>query len=170
VGLAAIMIANAFGAKVIAIDISDDKLQFAKTIGAAKTVNAAKSKDVIENVRDITSGGVHLSIDALGNPVTFFNSIANLRKHGKHIQVGIMEAEHKHPVVPIDNIIANELEILGSHGMQAFRYPQMLQMIKEGKLSPEKLIGKTISLEESIKVLVNMNSFEGTGITVIDKF
>jgi len=170
VGLAAIMIANAFGAKVIAIDISDDKLQFAKTIGAIEIVNAEKTKDVIDQVRDVTSGGVHLSIDALGNPVTCFNSIANLRKHGKHIQVGIMEAEHKHPAVPIDNIIANELEIFGSHGMQAFRYPEMLQMILDGKLSPEKLIGKTISLEESLDELVNMNSFEGIGITVIDKF
>jgi len=41
------------------------------------------------------------------------------------------------------------LEILGSHGMPAYRYPEMLQMIQAGKLSPEKLIGDTISLEES---------------------
>ena len=170
VGLAAIMIANAFGARVIAIDISDEKLQFAKSIGAMKTINATKIKDVIENVQDISSGGVHVSIDALGNPETCFNSIANLRKRGKHIQVGIMEAEHKHQAVPMDKIIANELKILGSHGMQAHRYPEMIEMIQSGKLSPKKLIGKTISLEESLDALVNMNSFESTGITVINQF
>jgi len=170
VGLAAIMIANAFGAKVIAIDISDEKLQFAKLIGAENIVNASKSKKVIEQIRVLTSGGVHLSIDALGNQETCFNSIANLRKRGKHIQVGIMESDQKHPIVPIDNIIANELEILGSHGMQAHRYPEMLRMIEEGKLSPQMLIGKTISLEESLDELINMNNFKGTGITVIDKF
>ena len=119
---------------------------------------------------EITSGGAHVSIDALGNPDTCFNSIANLRKRGKHMQIGIMEAEHKHPVIPIDKVIANELEIIGSHGMQAHRYPKMLQMIKEGKLSPEKLIGKTINLEESLDVLINMNRFSDTGITVINKF
>jgi alcohol dehydrogenase len=170
VGLAAIMIASALGAKVVAIDISDDKLDFAKKIGAVADVNAAKTKDVFGTLREITSGGAHVSIDALGNPVTCFNSIANLRKRGKHIQIGIMEADQKHPIVPIDKIIANELEIIGSHGMQAHRYPQMLEMIKSGKLAPQKLIGKTISLEESLSELVNMDRFEGTGITVIDRF
>ena len=170
VGLAAIMIANATGAKVIAIDISDEKLEFAKSVGAAATVNATKIENLVEYVRDITSGGAHLSIDALGNPTTCFNSIANLRKRGKHIQVGIMEAEHKHPPVPIDRIIANELEILGSHGMQAHRYPQMLGMIKSGKLAPQKLIGKTISLDDSLDELANMDSFSSTGITVINEF
>ncbi len=170
VGLAAIMIANSYGAKVIAIDISENKLEFAKSIGAIETVNAANSKNVIEKIRDITSGGVHLSLDALGNPTTCFNSIANLRKRGKHIQVGIMEAEQKHPIVPMDKVIANELEILGSHGMQAYRYPEMLKMIRDGNLAPEKLIGKTISLEESLNVLVNMDKFEETGITVINEF
>jgi alcohol dehydrogenase len=169
-GLAAIMIAHAFGAKVIAVDISDEKLNFAKSIGAVETINAKKIKNVIENIHAITNGGVHVSIDALGNPITSFNSISNLRKRGKHIQVGIMESEHKHSVVPMDKIIANELEILGSHGMQAHRYPKMLQMIKDGKLSPQKLIGKTISLEESLNQLVNMDTFEGTGITVINEF
>ena len=170
VGLAAIMIARAFGAKVIAIDIKDDKLKFAKSVGAEKIVNASKSKNLIEQIRDLSKGGVHLSIDALGNTETCFNSIANLRKRGKHIQVGIMEADQKHPVVPIDSVIANELEIIGSHGIQAHRYPELLQMIQDRKLSPEKLIGKIISLEDSLKVLINMNSFVETGITVIDKF
>ncbi|MEJ2038757.1 MAG: hypothetical protein P8X55_07460, partial [Desulfosarcinaceae bacterium] len=99
-----------------------------------------------------------------------FNSVANLRKRGKHIQVGLMLADHRHPAVPMDKVIANELEILGSHGMQAHKYPALLAMIQAGKLTPEKLIGKTISLDESLDELANMDSFSGTGVTVIDSF
>jgi len=170
VGLSAIMISNAMGARVLAIDVADDKLEFARSIGAFETINAAETENVIESVRNITHGGAHVSIDALGSPVTCFNSIANLRKRGKHVQVGLMLADHSHPSIPMDKVIANELEILGSHGIQAYKYTTLLEMIKSGRLHPEKLIGKTISLDESAEELSNMNNFAGTGVTVINKF
>ena len=170
VGLSAIMIANALGANVIAIDITDEKLEFARSVGAFATVNAVQSNDVIETVRSICQGGAHVSIDALGSPITCFNSIANLRKRGKHVQVGLVLADHCHPLIPMDKVIANELVILGSHGIQAYKYPMLLEMIKSGKLHPEKLIGKTISLDESAKELANMNNFAIIGVTVINRF
>ena len=73
-------------------------------------------------------------------------------------------------IPPMGKVIANELEILGSHGMQAYRYPELMTMIQAGKLSPQKLIGRTISLEESLDELVSMDQFSGTGIAVIDRF
>ena len=170
VGLSAIMIATAIGANVIAIDIDDEKLNFARAMGAVSTVNAGKTTNVVEAILEISKGGAHVSIDALGHPNTCFNSISNLRKRGKHIQVGLMLAENSTPKIPMSKVIANELEILGSHGMQAYRYDAMLAMIQSGRLSPEKLIGKTISLEESIQALMNMDKFETTGITVITSF
>ena len=170
VGLSAIMIANALGANVIAVDIADDKLELAQSIGASATINAKQIKNVVERVVDVTQGGAHVSIDALGSPATCFNSIANLRKRGKHVQVGLMLADHCHPAVPMDKVIANELEILGSHGIQAYNYPALLRMIESGKVCPEKLIGKTICLDESIEELANMNSFTATGVTVITEF
>lgn len=170
VGLSAIMIAEALGANVIAVDIGDDKLDFAKSVGASITINASSTENVAEKIKDMTGGGVHLSVDALGSTETCFNSIANLRKRGKHVQIGLMKGNDSHPPVPMGEVIAGELEILGSHGMQAHKYPSMLAMICSGKLSPKKLIGRTISLEESLTELVNMNSFGGTGVKVIDRF
>lgn len=170
VGLSAIMIANALGANVVAIDITPEKLNFARSIGAVATVNAAETKDIVEAIVEISKGGVHVSIDALGSQETCFNSIANLRKRGKHIQVGLMTADHKHPNIPMDRVIANELEILGSHGMQAYAYADMFQMIQAGKLQPEKLIGRTVNLEQSKIELVNMDNFTGTGVTIISEF
>lgn len=170
VGLSAIMIAAAAGANVIAVDINDEKLQLAKRVGAVILINAKKVGLVSEEIKNITVRGAHLSIDALGSQETCFNSVSSLRKRGKHIQVGLMTGDHKHPKIPMDKVVANELEILGSHGMQAFRYVEMFEMIKTGKLKPELLVGKTISLEEAPKILMEMDKFENKGITVIHKF
>ena len=170
VGLSAIMIANALGANVIAVDIADQKLDLAKSVGAVAVVNAGNVANIVEAVMEITKGGAHVSVDALGHATTCFNSISNLRKRGKHIQVGLMLAENSAPNIPMGKVIAHELEILGSHGMQAHRYDAMLAMIQSGKLCPEKLIGKTISLEQSIDALMNMDKFETAGVTVVTKF
>lgn len=167
VGLSAMMIATALGAQVVAIDISDEKLALARTLGAVATINATTTPDLVEHVRDLTVGGADLSIDALGSPVTCFNSIANLRKRGKHVQVGLMLADHRYPPIPMDLVIANELEILGSHGIQAYRYPAMMALIQAGKLRPDKLVGKTITLWAAPAELMNMNTFSGAGMTVI---
>jgi len=170
VGLSAIMIASALGANVVAIDLADDKLALARACGAAATINATSTGDVVGAVVDVTGGGAHLSIDALGHPVTCFNSISNLRRRGRHVQVGLMLGDHSQPKVPMAKIIGHELEVLGSHGMQAFRYGPMMAMIASGALQPQRLIGRRIALDEAPAALMAMDRFEGTGIAVIDRF
>ena len=170
VGLSAIMIAKAYGAKVIAIDIKESILEKSKELGADFTVLSDKDSIVKDEILEITGGGCHISIDALGSTETCINSIQSLRKRGKHIQIGLMTNQHSSPEIPMDKIIANELEVLGSHGMQAHRYPEMLDMIVSGRLNPKLLIDRTVSLEESIDVLTRMDEFENNGIVVIDRF
>jgi alcohol dehydrogenase len=170
VGLSAIMIASAMGANVVAIDISQDKLRFARDIGAAATIDATSDVDVVNAVKAATGGGAHVAIDALGHSTTCFNSIASLRRRGRQVQVGLMVDQHAQPRIPMDKVIAYELEMLGSHGMQAFRYEALLAMIRVGKLAPRKLIGRTISLDEAPEALMAMDRFEGTGITVLAAF
>jgi len=170
VGLSAIMIARAVGAQVIAVDIAGSKLDFARSIGATHCIDATRSEDVAADIRGISSGGVHVSIDALGSPTTFYNSVACLRKRGRHVQVGLLAPEQSDARVPTGLIVANELEILGSHGMQAHRYPLMLEMIVSGALQPEKLVGRTINLDEAAEALVKMDRFNETGVAVINQF
>ena len=170
VGLSAIMIAAALGAKVLAVDISDEKLQLAVQLGAVASLNVNLVANVSDAIRDLTGGGAHVSVDAIGNAEVCFNSINSLRKRGRHVQIGLMVGENSRAGIPMDKVLANELEILGSHGMQAYRYVQMLEMIVAGDLSPERLIGKTIDLEESISVLTSMDDFSTTGVTIITKF
>jgi len=170
VGLSAINIAAGAGAQVIAVDIDDDKLELAQKMGAAFVINSRKVKDVPAEIVKISGRGAHLSVDALGSQETCFNSVSCLRKRGRHVQVGLMTGDHKHPFVPMDKVVAHEIEILGSHGMQAFRYDAVFEMIKSGKVQPEKMLGRTISLEEAPEALVNMDKFENLGVTVINKF
>lgn len=170
VGLSAIMIGAALGARVIAIDIDREKLNFAQIAGAEFSINARRTDDVISAVREISNGGAHVSVDALGSPETCFNSVSGLRKRGKHVQVGLLSPEQSNARVPTGLIVANELEILGSHGIQAHRYPAILKMISEGWLQPEKLIGRMVSLEEAASELVRMDQYSGSGISVVTDF
>jgi len=170
VGLSAIMIACALGAKVVAVDLSDDKLAHAMRLGAVASLNATSSKSVADAIRELTDGGAHVSVDAIGDAGVCRDSIDSLRKRGRHVQIGLMVGDNARPEIPMGNVLSNELEILGSHGMQAHRYAEMLEMIRDGRLAPEKLIGRLISLEESIDALVSMNAFATPGVTVITEF
>ena len=171
VGLSAVMIACALGAQVVAVDVTDDKLAFAQQLGAAVVLNAARIDDVPAAVRDATGGeGVHVSVDALGSVATCVNSVASLRKRGRHVQVGLMTGAHSHPPIPMATVIAHELEIRGSHGMAAKDYPALLDLIARGRLFPERLVGRTIALSDAPSALPRMGAFEGRGVTVINRF
>ena len=171
VGLSVVMIACALGARVVAVDVTDTKLALAEQLGAEVVLNAAHIDDVPGAVRSATGGGgVHVSVDALGSAVTCVNSIGSLRKRGRHVQVGLMTGEHSHPPIPMASVIAQELEIRGSHGMAARDYPAMLDLITGGRLSPERLVGRTIALSDAPSELPRMGAFEGVGVTVINRF
>ncbi|SDG16369.1 alcohol dehydrogenase [Onishia taeanensis] len=170
VGLSAIMIAHALGAQVVAVDIDDDKLALAEALGASASVNANECSDVVDAVRDLTRGGAHVSLDALGSHTTCSNSILSLRTRGKHVQVGLLAGDQHSPALPMHKVIADELEILGSHGMQAHRYGAMLDMVRYGRLAPSRLVGTRIGLDDAPSALMNMEAFTGVGATVITSF
>ena len=170
VGLSAVMIAHALGAQVVAVDVTDEELAFATQLGAVVALNAAGIDDVGGAVRSATAGGAHVSIDALGSVATCLNSLGSLRKRGRHVQVGLMTGDQSRPAIPMGAVIAWELEVRGSHGMAARDYPAMLDLITGGRLSPERLVTRTIALSEVPAALPRMNAFEGVGVTVVDRF
>jgi alcohol dehydrogenase len=169
VGLSAIMIASALGANVVAIDVAHPKLDLAKALGAVAVVDARDTADVAGAVRELTRGGAHVSVDALGHPETCVNSISCLRRRGRHIQVGLLLGEHSMPAIPMARVIAHELEIYGSHGMQAWRYGAMLEMILSGRVAPDRLVSDLITLDDAVPALTAMASNGRTGMAVIDR-
>jgi alcohol dehydrogenase len=167
VGLSAVMIAVALGARVIAIDRQSDRLAAAKRAGAVETIDAT-SVDVVAAVRGRTDGGADVSIDALGSHQTCRNSIACLAKRGRHVQIGLMLGDAIDPPVPMGMVIANELEIHGSHGMPAHDYPRLLAMITAGILNPKELIADVVSLERGMEILCEMDRFPGAAMSVCE--
>lgn len=170
VGLSATQVAAASGALVIAVDIDDDKLTKAKEEGAAYTINA-KDENTTEAIREITKGGAHVSIEALGIEETILNSVFSLRKGGRHIQVGLTTSEEGGFVgLPVDMITSMELEILGSIGNPHTDYDGLLQLISSGRLNPKTLVSKEVSLNEASKVLDEMTSYNTLGFNIITNF
>ncbi len=164
------MIASALGARVIAVDIAKAQLELALTVGAHSVIDSLEHNDVVEYIQQISDGGPHVSIDALGSTITCQNSIACLRKGGKHIQIGLLTGDESRQLVTMDAVISKELQVIGSHGMQAHRYPNMFKMVQEGLVHPQQLVGETISLDEVPLYLPAMSEFKSVGLTVIDRF
>jgi len=168
VGLSAIMIAAVYGARVIAVDINEENLQRARSLGAANTINAT-GEDVVDKVLEITRHGANLSMDALGSRETSANSINCLAKKGKHIQVGILGGKKDINVSTAD-LIAKEIEIIGSHGMPLANYDTIFDLISDKKIDLSMLIDRTVKLEDIHQEMLNMDAYSNTGMVIIDQF
>jgi D-arabinose 1-dehydrogenase-like Zn-dependent alcohol dehydrogenase len=166
VGLSAILIAAAAGARVVAVDVRPEALTMASSCGAAVTINAAMA-DAAAAVREATGGGAHVSIDALGSRDTLTASIQGLRRRGRHIQIGLLPAVTGHPTIPMEIVIAHELEILGSHGMPAHAYPDMMALVASGALRLADLVTVEITLDAAPAALAAMDTPTPPGITVV---
>jgi alcohol dehydrogenase len=172
VGLSAVMIAVAAGARVIAVDISADALRFAAELGAEITLDprAAGGDPVAEVVRELTGGGTHVGLDALGSPATCAASITGLRPRGRHVQVGLLPPALGQPVIPMHLVIGRELQVLGSHGMPAHAYPELLGLVASGRLAPERLITGRLTLDEAGPALMEMNQSPPAGVWVVSRW
>jgi len=167
VGLSAVAVAAALGARVVAVDVSDEALSLATSLGATATV---RSSDPVDAVRDLTGGGAHVSLDAVGSPATAVASVRSLRRRGRHVQVGLLLGEAAAPPLPMDLVVAQELSVHGSHGMPAGQYPELLALVTGGALDPTRLVGRVIGLEEAGEALAAMSDpagRSGAGMTVV---
>ena len=165
VGLSAVMIGAALGARVLAVDVSAAARARARELGAEAAVEA-DAEGVADAIATITGGGAHVSIDALGSPALAADSVRCLRRRGRHVQVGLLPGG---PVpLPMNLVIARELEIYGSHGMAARDYPAMLRMVADGTLRPGLLVGEVITLGQVGRALAAMDEpGSGAGMTVV---
>lgn len=177
VGLSAIMIARALGARVIGVDVSDAALLLAQQAGAEVVLTARdaasgdaspqRARELRSAIRDITRGGADVSLDALGSRGTARGALEALRKNGRLVQVGLMAGDDANPPFPLHLVIARELEIVGSHGMAAHAYPRMLSMVMDGHLDPERLITRRLTLEAAPDALATMATAPVAGVTII---
>lgn len=167
VGLSAVMIARALGARVIAVDRNPEALARARELGAEHALRA-DGTDVPEAVADLTGGGSHVAVDAVGSEQTCADAVLSLRRRGRHVQIGLLPPVEGHPRVPMARVIGWELDLLGSHGMAAADYPAMMSLIEQGTLQPQRLIERTIGLDAAAALLPVFDRAAVAGITMID--
>lgn len=179
-GLSAVAIAAAAGARVVAVDISPGALELAAELGAERMLDASAPTvdDPGAAVVELTGGGAHLSMDCLGAPATCAASVRSLRRRGRHVQVGLMPPGPGTGAVPMDRVVAYELELLGSHGVQAHEYPAMLGLVASGALRPDRLLTRTVPLSAAPEALAALDDMgggaegaggvSGAGVTLVE--
>lgn len=163
VGLSAVLIGVALGARVVAVDVTPAARRRAVELGAEQAVEDPAA------VADLTSGGAHVSVDAVGLPAVAVASVRCLRRRGRHVQAGLLLNEASTPPLPMDLVVAHELAIHGTHGMPARDYPAMLDLVASGAVRPDLLVGKVIGLDEAPAALTAFDRpAASAGITVIE--
>ncbi len=168
VGLSAVMIGVALGAKVIAVDVRPEPLALAKQLGAESMINGEEIADIPAAIHELTGRGADVSLDALGSPETFADAIFSLRKRGRHVQVGLLTEAKSLPSSCLSRLIGWELEVAGSHGMQAHVYPELFQLIEAGKIDPGQLVDRVLPLKDAPQELASMSDYCGCGVTIFE--
>ncbi|MEA5054180.1 MAG: zinc-dependent alcohol dehydrogenase family protein [Propionicimonas sp.] len=164
VGLSAVMVGRALGARVLAVDPSKAARARAAELGAEVLPAADPAA-----IRELTEGGVQVSLDAVGSATTAAAAVRSLRRRGRHVQVGLMLGDNADAPLPWGEIVAQELEVVGSHGMAAADYPGLLELIVRGRLDPARLVGRVVDLGRAGEELMALDrpAPAAAGIVVI---
>ena len=169
VGLSAMLLARAIGARAVVVDVVADKLAYARGLGADAVVNAATT-DAVGAVRELTGGGAHVAIEALGVETTTNAALRSLRKLGRMVQVGMPAGPHVNMTLPWDAVYSGQLAIFGTRGMPAWRYPSLLSLIEGGQVDLTPLVTRRVALSAASGELAAFDGPTAPGVAVITDF
>lgn len=170
VGLSAVNIASALGARVIAVDINPANLDLARQMGAVHVIDS-RAEDPVHAVLDWTHGGAHVAVDALGIAQTCVNAIRSLRKRGRHLQIGMTtRAEAGFIAIPVDDMIKREIQFTTAFGMPAHRFSALLPLVADGTLTPGRMVTRTVALSEVAGIFEGMKTYSHSGTYVVTEF
>lgn len=168
IGLSAALLGKALGAQVVVVDVVQEKLDHALGLGIDAAVLAGE--DTAEQIKEITGGGAHVSVEALGLPVTVNGSIRCLRARGRHVQVGMPVGHTARMEVDMNTVYMGNLALYGTRGMPSWRYPSLLGMITSGKVDMSPMIAREVALSDASAELAAFNGPTPPGVAVITDF
>lgn len=166
VGLSALIIAKAMGVGVGIVDPSEKARQLAIKQGADE-VFAVLNHKTVQKVVTWSNGGVDAFVDAFGDPFALEHGLGTLRRRGKYIQVGLIPDTVGKPQTSFEKLVAHELEIIGSHGIQAHEYQALLDFVQEKIIDFEPLIKGFVTLEKGAELLQKDDGPDSAGIVII---
>lgn len=145
VGLNVVQFAHLAGGQVIAVDIADEKLEWARKLGASAAINAKQTPEVGRAVRKLTGGGADIAIEAIGNPVTMQAAFSTLRPGGRLVVIGYSDHD---VALNAGRIMYREMEIRGSLGCRLVDYPRVIELVRSGRILVEPLVTARFPLAE----------------------
>ncbi|NOG53708.1 MAG: alcohol dehydrogenase catalytic domain-containing protein [Planctomycetes bacterium] len=162
VGINAVQLATAAGGKVIAVDLSERKLEWAKEFGAAETVNASQVDRVSKEIKKLTGGGADIAIEVIGNPRTIEEAFESVRIGGRLCVVGYT---HEAISIVAGKIMFKELEVVGSLGCRPVDYIPLIRMVEQGRIDVKRMVTHRFSLDDIDKAFEVMK--QGTSLRSI---
>ncbi|HAL55577.1 MAG TPA: hypothetical protein DCP63_03600 [Bacteroidetes bacterium] len=145
VGINVVQVASALGGIVLAVDISDKKLEQAKIFGAQYTLNPSRVENISKEIKKLTGGGADIAFEAIGKPQTIEAAFGTLRKGGRLVVVGY-SAENI--TLSAAKIMYFEMEVRGSLGCRPVDYPRLIELCRIGKIKVKELVTQRFPLEK----------------------
>jgi 2-desacetyl-2-hydroxyethyl bacteriochlorophyllide A dehydrogenase len=145
VGINVVQVAAAVGGVVIAVDVSEKKLEWARKFGATYTINARKVEKIGKEIKKLTNGGADVALEAIGRPETIETAFGTLRKGGRLVVVGYSAEEIK---LSAARIMYFEMEVRGSLGCRPVDYPKLIELARIGKIKVTELVTHKFPLEK----------------------
>jgi L-iditol 2-dehydrogenase len=148
IGLLHLLTARRLGAKkTVLIDIVDERLDFARKLGADETINS-RTEDAVEKVRKLTDGyGADVAIEAIGQPATWEQAIRLVRKGGTVLEFG---GSPPGTEIKLDTEMVHygELTVLGAFHATPLHFRQALDLIASRTIDVQPLVTKKMNLDE----------------------
>jgi len=164
IGINIVQLASAIGARVIAVDLVDEKLEWARKLGAAETINPTGIERIDKTIRKMTDGGVNVAFEAIGIPETQQQAFACLRPGGRFVVVGF---SGKPMQLNTGRTMYLEMEIIGSLGCPAADYPRVLSLVQQGKIKVKELVTARFPLDEINSAFDTLRRGEGIRSVIV---
>lgn len=145
IGANIVQMATAIGARVVAVDISDEKLAWAERLGAVATFNPQRVERLDKQVRTLTSGGVTVAFEAIGKPRTQELAFDLVRIGGRLVLVGFSPDAM---TFNSGRVMFREMDVVGSLGCRPLDYPRVIEMARRGQIKVAELVTHRFSLDD----------------------
>ncbi len=164
IGLNCVQIAAAVGGQVIAVDIADHKLEWAKKLGAKATVNPKAVERLDKELRKLTGGGADIAFECIGNPATQEQAFNAVRTGGRFVVVG---SSDKPMTLNTGKVMFREIEIIGSLGCRVVDYPRVIELVRQGKIKVAELVTAQFPLDRIDDAFDTLRRGEGIRSVIV---
>ncbi|OLP85036.1 Succinate-semialdehyde dehydrogenase (acetylating) [Symbiodinium microadriaticum] len=169
VGQGIVQLAKHLGASpVIAVDISEEALRLARSLGADHCINA-RQENVIERIGELTDGHrADVCIEVIGSKATFEQAIMAVRDGGRACYVGIASPKAR-AEVPITHVVRRRISLVGSYGARASKdMPELLEIAAKGGVNLKSAVTRRFSLDQASEAYKLLNDGKIAGRALIE--